>query len=168
MVKEVVVGQIKAAHGLEGQFKINTFTTKPENIFNYSSVSIGSQYREVILIKHKSLGNGFLVSCKEIKIRNEVEDIIKENISIVSDQLPNIFNRGSYYYSDLVEFSVLDESGNIIGNVISVSNYGSDDIIEIQTQKKDKTFLIPFNKTFIESVDKNNNYLEVKNIQEYI
>ena len=49
-----------------------------------------------------------------------------------------------------------------------MSNYGSNDVIEIQLSKKKDTFLMPFNKNFITSVDTENKNLHVKNIQDYI
>ena len=35
MTKKVVIGQVKAAHGLKGQFKIQTYTEEPNNFFKY-------------------------------------------------------------------------------------------------------------------------------------
>ena len=168
MSKKIVIGQIKSAHGLKDQFKILTFTSEPKNIFRYGSVSIGDQYKNVVLKEHKALNNGYIVSCSEIESRSQVEEVLKENILISHNQLPDISNKNFYYYHDLIDLSVMDESEKIIGTIISVSNYGSDDVIEIQLSKKKDTFLMPFNKNFITSVDTKNKNLYVKNIQDYI
>ena len=140
MNKKVVIGQVKAAHGLKGQFKIQTYTEEPNNIFSYGFVYIGDQYQRVVLNKHKSIKNEFLVSCEEIKSRTDVDKIIKNNIYIFSDQLPKVNTKDNIYYHDLMSLSVIDENSKIIGKVISVSNYGSSDIVEIDLKQKKNLF----------------------------
>ena len=168
MNKKVVIGQVKAAHGLKGQFKIQTYTEEPNNIFSYGFVYIGDQYQRVALNKHKSIKNEFLVSCEEIKSRTDVDKIIKNNIYIFSDQLPKVNTKDNIYYHDLMNLSVIDENSKIIGKVISVSNYGSSDIVEIDLKQKKESLLIPFNKNCIDTIDAENNFLKVKNIKGYM
>jgi 16S rRNA processing protein RimM len=168
MNKKVVIGQVKAAHGLKGQFKIQTYTEEPNNIFSYGFVYIGDQYQRVVLNKHKSIKNEFLVSCEEIKSRTDVDKIIKNNIYIFSDQLPKVNTKDNIYYHDLMNLSVIDENSKIIGKVISVSNYGSSDIVEIDLKQKKESLLIPFNKNCIDTIDEENNFLKVKNIKGYM
>ena len=168
MNKKVVIGQVKAAHGLKGQFKIQTYTEEPNNIFSYGFVYIGDQYQRVVLNKHKSIKNEFLVSCEEIKSRTDVDKIIKNNIYIFSDQLPKVNTKDNIYYHDLMNLSVIDENSKIIGKVISVSNYGSSDIVEIDLKQKKESLLIPFNKNCIDAIDAENNFLKVKNIKGYM
>ncbi len=168
MTKKVVIGQVRSAHGLKGQFKIETYTEDPKNFFKYGKVCIGDQYEGIILNKHRLIKNGFLVSCENIKSRTEVDKIIKNNIYIFSDQLPKINDKENIYYHDLMDLSVLDESDNNIGRVVSVSNYGSNDIIEIDLKQKKEKILIPFNKNCIDVVDIENNLIKVKNIEGYM
>jgi len=168
MTKKVVIGQVKAAHGLKGQFKIQAYTEDPNNFFTYGAVHIGDQDKGTILNKHKSIKNGFLVSCESIKSRTDVDKIIKNYIYIFSDQLPEINTKENIYYHDLMDLSVLDESDNTIGRVVSVSNYGSNDIIEIDLKQKKEKILIPFSKNCIDVVDTENNLIKVKNIEGYL
>ena len=168
MTKKVVIGQVKAAHGLKGQFKIQTYTEEPNNFFTYGEVYIGDQDKGVTLNKHKSIPNGFLVSCDSIKSRTEVDKIIKNYIYIFSDQLPKINDKENIYYHNLMDLSVIDESDNNIGKVVSISNYGSNDIIEIDLKQKKEKILIPFNKNCIDIVDIENNLIKVKNIEGYM
>ena len=67
-----------------------------------------------------------------------------------------------------MNLSVIDENSKIIGKVISVSNYGSSDIVEIDLKQKKESLLIPFNKNCIDTIDAENNFLKVKNIKGYI
>ena len=67
-----------------------------------------------------------------------------------------------------MNLSVFDESDNTIGRVISVSHYGSNDIIEIDLKQKKEKLLIPFNKNCIDVIDTENNFIKVKNIEGYM
>jgi len=168
MNKKVVIGQVKSAHGLKGQFKIQTYTEEPNNIFKYGTVLIGEKYKGVILNKHKSIKNGFLVSCKQIKTRTDVEKVIKKNIYIFSNQLPKINTKENIYYHDLMGLTAINENKNVIGEIISVYSYGSGDIIEIDLKEKKEKILIPFNKNCVDNVDKKNSFIKVKNIESYM
>ena len=168
MNKKIVIGQVKSAYGLKGQFKIQTYTEEPSNIFKYGAVLIGENHTGVILNKHKSIKNGFLVSCEQVKSRTDVENIINKNIYIFSNQLPKINTKENTYYHDLMGLTVIDENKNIIGKVISVSNYGSSDIIEIDLKEKKEKILIPFNKNCVDDIDTKNSFIKVKNIEGYM
>tara|TARA_B100000579_G_C22587096_1_gene736264 strand:+ start:94 stop:603 length:510 start_codon:yes stop_codon:yes gene_type:complete len=168
MTKKVVIGQVRSAHGLKGQFKIETYTEDPDNFFKYGKVCIGDQYEGIILNKHRLIKNGFLVSCEKIKSRTEVDNIIKKFIYISADQLPKINVCENIYYHDLINLSVIDESENNIGKVISVFNYGSSDIIEIDLKQKKENILIPFHKSCVEKINTKDNFIKVKNIQGYM
>ena len=168
MNKKIVIGQVKSAHGLKGQFKIQTYTEEPSNIFKYGAVLIGEKHIGVILNKHKSIKNGFIVSCEQIKTRTDVEKIIKKNIYIFSNQLPKINIKENIYYHDLIDLTVIDKNKNVIGKVISVSNYGSSDIIEIDLKEKKEKILIPFNKNCVDDIDTKNSFIKVKNIEGYM
>ncbi len=80
MTKKVVIGQVKAAHGLKGQFKIQTYTEEPNNFFTYGAVYIGDQDKGVTLNKHKSITNGFLVSCESINVIYDDKIITTQDI----------------------------------------------------------------------------------------
>ena len=168
MNKKIAIGQVKSAHGLKGQFKIQTYTEEPSNIFKYGAVLIGEKHIGVILNKHKSIKNGFIVSCEQIKTRTDVEKIIKKNIYIFSNQLPKINIKENIYYHDLIDLTVIDKNKNVIGKVISVSNYGSSDIIEIDLKEKKEKLLIPFNKNCVDDIDTENYFIKVKNIEGYM
>ena len=66
MKDKVVVGQVISAHGLQGQFKIKSFTTDPEDLFTYNKLFIDEKYEEIFIKKIRSSKEYFIVSCSEI------------------------------------------------------------------------------------------------------
>ena len=150
MNDKVVVGQIISAHGIQGQFKIKSFTTDPDDLFTFNKLFIDEKYDEIFLKKIRSLNEYFIVSCSEIDSRNKVDDILNKNILINRSQLPDIGDE--FYFNDLIGLSVISNE-EIIGPVISVNNFGSSDLLEVKTLSNDKKYFIPFNDKTIEQVD---------------
>ena len=166
MTKKIIVGQIKAAHGLQGQFKIRSFTENPEDIFLFDYVSIGSVYRDISLKKIGSAKQDFIVSCNPSITRNQVELIIKENIFINREQLP--ISNESFYFEDLISSNVITQNRDSIGIVLSVQNYGASDLLEIHSFTNKKNHLIPFTKETIVRVDIEKKLIVLKNIDGYL
>ena len=166
MTKKIIVGQIKAAHGLQGQFKIKSFTENPEDIFLFDHVSIGSVHKNISLKKIGSAKQDFIVSSDPSISRNQVELIIKENIFINSEMLPA--SGDSFYFEDLISSNVIMQNKNSIGIVISVQNYGASDLLEVQSSTNNKNHLIPFTKETIVSVDIKKKLIVLKNIEGYL
>ena len=82
-------------------------------------------------------------------------------------KLPNL-NQDSFYYHDLIDMKVINEKNVNLGNVVSVNNYGADDIIEIKGKSSNDTNLIPINKKFIIEIKLNEKEILVKNIDGYL
>ena len=165
MNDKVVVGQVISAHGIQGQFKIKSFTNDPDDLFTYNQLFIDEMYDGIFLKKVRSLKEYFIVSCSEIDSRNKVDDILNKNILINRSQLPDIGDK--YYFNDLIGLSVISNE-EIIGPVISVNNFGSSDLIEVTTLSNDKKYFIPFSDDTIEKVDQKKKIIYLKNISQYL
>ena len=165
MNDKVVVGQIISAHGIQGQFKIKSFTTDPDDLFTFNKLFIDEKYDEIFLKKIRSINEYFIVSCSEIDSRNKVDDILNKNILINRSQLPDIGDE--FYFNDLIGLSVISNE-EIIGPVISVNNFGSSDLLEVKTLSNDKKYFLPFNDKTIEQVDQKKKIIYLKNISQYL
>ena len=162
----VVIGKVSSARGLKGQFKIISYTKNAEDIFNYGPITIWDKYIDVQLSKVSTTKNLLVASVHEIDTREKAEDIINNNITVKTHKFPEISEDGQYYYYQIKNMKVMDESYNIIGEVTNIANYGANDVIEITDENK-KTFFIPYSKNVIDEVDVKNNILKVKNISDY-
>ena len=165
MKDKVVVGQVISAHGLQGQFKIKSFTTDPEDLFTYNKLFIDEKYEEIFIKKIRSSKEYFIVSCSEIDSRNKVDDILNKSILINRSQLPDIGDE--YYFNDLIGLSVKSNE-EIIGTVISVNNFGSSDLLEVKILSNDKKYFIPFSDETLEMVDQMKKIIYLKNVSQYL
>ena len=66
MPQLVVIGEVRAVHGLKGHFKITSYTQTPDDFFRFGPYRLGKDYANISLKKIKDLKTGYVVSCDQI------------------------------------------------------------------------------------------------------
>ena len=166
MNNKVAIGEVVSPSGFKGQFKIKSFTEKKDNFFKYGPVSIGSKFTGIKISKIKNTKDMFVVSCENIATKEAAEEIRGALIFVDREILPNLDSSETFYFHDLINMKVYNENNNFLGKVISVDNYGSDDVIEIKDDNN-VTILISLNEKFINQIKLSENKILVKNIEGY-
>ena len=68
---------------------------------------------------------------------------------MIREALPDL-DEGEYYHIDLIGLRAVSDSGETLGRVIAVQNFGASDIIEIEKDpvpaKGMKSFMVPMTK----------------------
>jgi len=167
MENKVAIGEVVSPSGFKGQFKIKSFTEKKDDFFKYGPISISDKFVDINLIKIKSSKDMFVVSYDKITTKEEAEEIRGAIILVDREKLPAIDNNNTFYHYDLMNMNVFDEISTYLGKVISIDNYGSDDVIEIKSDASDSTMLISLNKKFIDQIDLIEKKILVKNVKGY-
>ena len=167
MKNKVVIGEIVAPSGFKGQFRIKSFTEKKDDFFKYGPFTIGSKFIDIKFKKIRSSKDMFITCCDEITTEAEANELRGEVILIERDKLPIIRDKEKFYHHDLINLEVFDEINNLLGVVISIDNYGSDDILEIKMKNLDDNILISINEKFINKIDLIQKKIFVKNIDGY-
>ena len=167
MSQLVVIGEVRAVHGLKGHFKITSYTQTPDDFFRFGPYRLGKDYANISLKKIMDLKTGYVVSCDQINTRELAEKIVGLTIEIDQSCLPQINKLNQFYYHQLINSIIKTEDGKNIGKVISVQNFGSSDLLEIR-KKNRKDFFIPISDSTVKKVDINKKIIIVKNINDYV
>ena len=167
MPQLVVIGEVRAVHGLKGHFKITSYTQTPDDFFRFGPYRLGKDYANISFKKIKDLKTGFVVSCDQINTRELAEKIVGMTIETDQSCLPQINKLNQFYYHQLINLIIKTEDGKNIGKVISVQNFGSSDLLEIR-KKNRKDFFIPISDSTVKKVDLNKKIIIVKNINDYV
>ena len=167
MSRLVVIGEVRAVHGLKGHFKITSYTQTPDDFFRFGPYRLGKDYANIYLKKIKDLKTGYVVSCDQINTRELAEKIVGMTIETDQSCLPQINKLNQFYYHQLINLIIKTEDGKNIGKVISVQNFGSSDLLEIR-KKNRKDFFIPISDSTVKKVDLNKKIIIVKNINDYV
>ena len=147
------VGKIINTHGLRGDVKIVTWTDYPEDFEEIEKVYIkrktGDEVLNIANVKYQK--NNIIVKFKEIADINEAEKY--KNLVVYADRedLPEL-EEGAHYIADLIGLTVVDEKGEVIGELVDVFNTGANDIYDVKRSGK-KNLLLPVIDEVVKDID---------------
>lgn len=151
LANPVLMAVIGAAHGIKGELRVKTFTADPKAIGDYGPLydRTGKAFK---LVNLRPQGNVVVARFKGVADRNAAEALNGIELFVDRAALPDTDDDEEFYHADLVGMAVVDESGETIGRVSAVQNYGAGDMLEIKGPALNAV-PIPFTKTAVPVVD---------------
>ncbi len=143
----VCVGKIIKPQGIKGEVKILPSIDIPA-IFNGKHQLFVEKKSMKIKTASFRLGYGF-VAFEEIKDRNEAEKFRNKKVYITKEEFSSLAV-DDFLIEDLVGSLVYDEKGQLVGQIMGVTDYGFDDIIIIK--EENLLFEVPFRKAIFTNV----------------
>ena len=142
--KKILVGKISYPHGIKGWVKVISFTDPIENILSYKKWTISDNETEktYCLEDSRIQGNKIVIKLEGVNNRDDADLLKNLQIEINRSDLPKL-EENSYYWEDLVDFNVIDIKGMHVGKVDSLFRTGSNDVLVIINETKQR-LLIPF------------------------
>ena len=148
---KIVVGAIAGAYGVRGEVRVKSFCATPEDIETYSPLTggDGQSYHLSIL---RPIKNGYAARIVEVASKEEADARKGVELFARRDQLPSLPD-DEFYHADLIGLDVVDTGGAPLGRIKAVQNHGADDLLEVQTPGSSATFLLPFTRAAVPTVD---------------
>ena len=158
----VHVGTFSSPIGIKGEIKVNIFVSSFEffkklNVYVNENDSISWSFNKMRLANNK-----LIVLPQGCFCRNDAKKLQGKKIFTPSGIFPKT-RKNEYYVRDLIGCSIYMMNGNKIGNVISVNNFGADDLLEVKINNK--KIYIPMNKDNLISIHKHLNKIIVNPIK---
>jgi 16S rRNA processing protein RimM len=156
MSKRVVLGQIGKVHGIKGWLRLNSFTTPPENILEYSELfaEIDESWQVLEISQFKQQSKGLIVHFTGYDDPDIAKQLTGLEVVIASEDLPGLED-GSFYWHELEGMEVSNQQGQVFGLVARLLETGANDVLVVKASAgsiDEKERLIPYIK---ESVIKN-------------
>lgn len=172
----ITIGTIVKTIGIKGNLKIIPHTDFPDRFYKLKKLFLYNEKEDKFSANKFNGDKGFLLAeCKVfdkyINIKFEGYNSINDskeliNLNTVIDEKDRIkLEEGKYYFYELIDSEIFDK-GNPIGNLISVVNYGSGDLLNVKYG--DKEILIPNNKEFVKKIDTSNKRIDVDLIEGFL
>jgi len=147
----ILLGVVTAAHGIKGEVKVKTFTQSPKGLGDYGPVSTEDGRQLEIAALRPSKPDEAIVRFAEIADRSAAESLKGRSLYVPRAALPDT-DAGEFYYADLIGLKAEDRSGNPLGKVCGVHNFGAGDVVEIEFADG-TTEIIAFNDDSVPVVD---------------
>jgi len=145
------VAKIGAPHGVHGAVKLWTFTEDPFAIKRYGPLSTGDGTRQFEIATAREAKGHLVATLKGVTTRDEAERLNGLELYVAREKLPAT-DEGEYYHADLIGLAAVTASGEPVGRVVAIHNFGAGDIIEI-APSQGPTMLLPFTNAVVPTVD---------------
>lgn len=134
--RPVVLAAIIGAHGVTGEVRLKLFT---DDLRRYKTLHAGARIFTLRSLRPGS--NGAVARLAEVTDRNAAEALRGTELSVPRSELPPLAE-GEYYHADLVGQDAVSSTGEALGRIVEVVDYGAGDLIEIE-RPDGRRFLVP-------------------------
>lgn len=143
-VKEIIIGKVGAARGLDGTLKIIPLTDFEGRFDDLEKISVGGKIFQVENVKH--ISGQIFMKFAGVDSRESARALTNKFLTVDrSDAAP--LDDGEFYIFDVIGCEVFDGDKKI-GTVTNVLRTGSNDVFEV-----DGNILIPALKSVVKSLD---------------
>ncbi|MBA4747189.1 MAG: 16S rRNA processing protein RimM [Sphingopyxis sp.] len=144
--RPVTLAAIAGAHGVRGEVRLKLFGDTAEGLRAYSQFTAGD--RCLTLKSVRPVNQGAVAAFAEITTREAAEALRGTVLTVPRSALPPLAE-GEYYHHDLIGLLAVATTGETLGHVVAVENFGAGDILEIERPaeagKKPQRFMVPMN-----------------------
>ena len=129
--EKVTIGKIVSPHGVKGLFKVLIYSENEDSFFSHKSY-FKVKNKKIDIIKKFNKGNFIVCESTTIQSREQVAEIVNEDILISETDLKkNNNNKNEFFHMDLIGCKVINFNSEDIGNVKAVHNFGAGDLLEL-------------------------------------
>ena len=147
----ILVGAFGNAVGLKGEVRLASFTEIPEAIADFAPL-LTEDGRAFEITSIRAQTKGLVARVKGITTREAAEKLKGLALYVPREALPEP-EEGEYYHTDLIGLKAELISGEPLGEVIAVQNFGAGDLLEIQLASEKRTVFVPFTNDIVPEVD---------------
>ncbi len=145
----VCLGVIVGAKGLRGEVRIKSFTEDPADVAAYGPVSTGDGRKFTLTVTGAAKG-AVIAKVKGVADRDAAEALKGLELYVERKALPEA--QGAYYHADLIGMAAELATGEALGEVSAVHNFGGGDMIEVR-RGDGRSELVPFTAGAVATVD---------------
>jgi len=157
----IVLGRIVAAHGIRGEVVLKSFAEVPEDIAVYGPLEVAGSDRHIVIEALRPAKSGFIARLEGVDDRNAAEALKGAELAVARERLPQA-GEEEYYHTDLVGLEVRLTTGESIGRVKAIENYGAGDLLAVRLEASGREVLLPFNRASVPMVDVAGGFLVVE------
>ncbi len=151
--QRLVLCVIGAPHGVRGECRVKSFTGDPMAIADYGTL-FAADGRAFEIDDGRFLKDDMLVvKFAGMSDRDEVAKLTGTELFVDRANLPETEEEEEFYHADLIGLDAVEATGESVGTVLIVHNFGAGDILEIRPREGGPTWLLPFTKAAVPMVD---------------
>ncbi len=156
---KILLAQIGSAHGIKGEVRVKPFG-EADMLDQYGKLET-KDGRKLKIKRMRPQKNMMVVKFEGVNTREEAEALNRVELYIDREKLPDLEDEDEFYIEDMIGMSVLGPDSEDLGTVITVSNFGAGDMVEVKPPNSSSTYYLPFTKEVVPEIDFENGSLKV-------
>lgn len=146
--KPVTLAAVTGAHGVTGEVRLKLFGEGVESVSAHRLFNDGV----LTLKKLRDDGKGGAIArFAEVADRAAAEKLRGTLLTVPRSALPSLAE-GEYYHADLIGLAAESETGEPLGTVVAIENFGAGDVLEIE-RPDGKRFMVPMREEAVPEWD---------------
>ena len=160
----MAVGRIVGVHGLNGELRVELHTDFPERFASGESLWLGEKLVAKIVQTSREHKGMILLTLAGVASR-EAGEALRDEWLFIPDDAAKELPEGEYWVHDIIGLAVVDEAGQLVGQVTDILQTGANDVYIITPApgiNRDKELLIPAIAEVVQKVDLTNSVLTIR------
>ncbi|HZU86101.1 MAG TPA: ribosome maturation factor RimM [Anaerolineaceae bacterium] len=137
----LVVGKLRRPHGVKGDIIMDVLTDFPQRLRRGKKVFVGPQHTPQVIRGIRAIDQALLVSFEGFEDCDQVGVLRNLEVYVQAASLPEL-PEGEYYYHQLIGLRVVDETGNMLGELAEILETGANDVYVVH-DAQGKEILLP-------------------------
>lgn len=152
------MGRIAAPYGVKGWVKVLPLTAEPETLLAHPQWWVRRRggegaWQALALQSGKRHGATLLAQLAGLADREAAAVLTGADIGVPRSELPPTAEN-EFYFSELVDLTVVNREGFILGRVAAVEEFGAHPVLRVvSTERAGASVLIPFVAAYVDRVD---------------
>ncbi len=155
----LIVGTLRRPHGVHGEMVMEIHTDFPERLVPAGFVYISPKRIKMTIRQVRPHREGLLIGFDGID-SPEAAGVFRNQLVFVTVKDRPPLPPGSYYHHQLIGFTVMDDRGEIIGNLIEILQTGANDIYVV-SRPEGRQVLLPVIPSVVLNIDPSQRQIRV-------
>lgn len=147
----VVMGRVRAPHGLKGWIKVQPFTQETQGLLGYPDWWLGEEgkWQQHRVLQSAVHGSMVVARLEGFDDREVASELRGKNVAVPRAAMPDS-GEGEFYWNDLLGMEVRNRDETRLGIVARILETGANSVLIVQGEKE---HLVPFIQNVVVNVD---------------
>lgn len=127
----LTIGFLRRPHGVNGEIILDLHTDFPERLKSGRKLFLGEEHKPMTLVSARPHAKGMLIKFKGVETPEDVGQYRNQWVYVKASDVPPL-PEGQLYQHELFGFSVVDESDNLLGELIEILETGANDVYVVR------------------------------------
>jgi 16S rRNA processing protein RimM len=155
----LVVGFLRRAHGVHGEMLMELHTDFPERLRSGRKLLVGDEHKPMTLSGARPHAKGMLVKFQGIETPEDAGLFRNQWVYVKATDVPAL-PEDKIYQHELFGFNVVDESDNLLGELVEIIETGANDVYVVKDEAG-KEILLPAIPQVILEIDADRRLMRV-------